>query len=249
MDLFIDFSDAQEGNTVKEETEVKYEKEYDHFTSEFLKALRLTKTDPITFDNLNDDNAFIFKNMWNPYTGEILKGDPFGGIYFSPVSLLRHYYSKRLENLWVDHVDENGNIYEGYYGDSVGIGEDFEVVSRGCYPERYLFRLPITTAYLPIDYDRSIITMGPKLSTSDIRKIDELLKSNYWKNNPYVKKIYKKIGSLLTLKQLYDIAIHKKPSTIKEIYNINIFSKKDAENSDNPDVFINRTAVNLIKKM
>lgn len=161
FDNFINFDDiVQEDVGVQKQTIIiEYDSPYDETTTNYYLAHRRMKTDPIDFTELNDDNAFKFSHMWNPYTGERLGEDVFGPLYINPVSLLRNIYINRLNNLWIKDSDTDEGYFQGYYGDNVGIGEEFHISGRGMYPERYLFRLPIIDLYLTKDHKMSIITM------------------------------------------------------------------------------------------
>ena len=92
-----------------------------------------------------------------------------------------------MNGLWIP--PENG--YEGYYGDLVGAGEDIMIQCRGTYPERYLFRLPISNCYLKKNQKLSIITMGPKLTEREICLLDRLL-NKYWTHHHIYNEFYKK---------------------------------------------------------
>ncbi len=246
---FVDFNDVvQDTIEVKKEPIVlKYDLPYNETTTLYYKAHRAAKTDPIDFMELNDENAFKFKHMWYPYTGERLKEDIFGPLYLNPVNILKTIYINKLNNLWISEATTNQGRYQGYYGDNIGIGDEFYVASRGNYPERYLFRLPIIDLYVPIGHKMSLVTMGPILTDAEINELDKLL-SGPWKNDRYVKKIYPKIKSLANLKKYYDVAICKKPTSLnKSLFTelkINIPSK-----AENMDAFLNRSAVDAIKDM
>jgi hypothetical protein len=55
----------------------------------------------------------------------------------------------------------------------VGSGENINIIGRGECPEKYLFRLPIIDCYLEKDYNKSIITMGPKLTIEEITALSQ----------------------------------------------------------------------------
>ncbi len=181
---------------------------YDHKTEEYYRALRASKCDPITME-MQTDQSFSFPYQWDPYTGERLSEDPHGSLYFDPVALAKHFYHSRTNNLWISESDENGGFYQGYYGDAVGAGEDFEVKGRGNYPEWYLFRLPIPDCYLTEDHNPQIVTFGPKLTNDEIKELDKKLQlmsgiyKRYFRCNP---------PSLVKMKQLYDLAIDRNPN-------------------------------------
>jgi len=164
--------------------------------------------DPIIQIELDDDCAFKFDYMWDPYTGQRTEKDPFGPLYFDPDSLIHYYYINRLKNLWTEPVDENGGYYEGYYDMLVGSGDNINIIGRGECPEKYLFRIPIIDCYLEKDYNKSIITMGPKLTDNEVMMIDELAKKS---PNNYKLMFKKNRPSLYEMKKLYDQAISSNP--------------------------------------
>ncbi len=206
-----------------------YDKEYEDRTIEYYKTLRLRKMDPFVLIDLEDDCAFKFEYTWDPYTGERKEKDPFGPLYFDPDSLIHYFYINRLKNLWTEPSDENGGYYQGYYDMLVGSGENINIVGRGECPEKYLFRIPIIDCYLEKDYNKSIITMGPKLTMEEVKLIDNLANQN---PDNYRKMFRKQRPSLYEMKKYYDDAISSNPKikhkedisedTIKEIkYKIN----------------------------
>lgn len=186
---------------------------FDDSTMLYYKTLRERRMDPVLLTTVNENLAFKFEDQWNPYTGERLGPDPYGPIYFHPDTIIHYLYVNRLNDLWKNEASNNGEYYEGYYDDAVGAGEDIYIESRGSHPERYLFRLPIIDCYiLPSTNKNSIasaiITMGPKLTECEIKKIDELgkkcgssYKETYGKDRP----------SLTQIKKYYDIAICPTP--------------------------------------
>jgi hypothetical protein len=209
-----------------------YDKNYSHTTLEYYKAIRLRKMDPITMNDINTNNVFEFKFMWDPYTGERLGEDPIGPLYFEPENLIKYYYTNRLNGLWVDPIDNSNGYYEGYYDDNIGCGEEMFINGRGYFSEKYLFRLPIIDCYLTNDHKNSIITMGPKLTDKEIILIEEL--ANKQPEN-YKKKFGKNKPNLIDIKKLYDQAIFKLPKI----------------NDDNYSKYykINKNAVDLLIKI
>ncbi len=249
MDIIVNFTEILQphiGVRVQSNTKI-YQSEYDDVTTLYYKAHRIQKTDPITLEELNDNNAFKFSAMWDPYTGTRTTTDSWGPLYFNPINILNNIYCQKLKGLWVDQSEEAEGVYEGYYGENLGSGEDLEIVGRGIYPERHIFRLPIADCYLKPSHSLSLITMGPKLTNKEIREIDRLL-ITHWSHDKIFKKIYKKIGSLYRLKCLYDIAICKNPSKF-DISNIDLRGKQYAPDQEDPDSYLNRTAVEAIKCM
>ena len=134
--------------------------EYDKTTIEKYRVFRLRKMDPIAYVETEDDYAFQFKYIWDPYTGERKDTfDQYGPLFFDPDILIKHYFTKILSKLWVQPSDEKGGFYEGYYDDGAGAGEDFFVAGRGHHPEWYLFRLPIIDCYLTKDHNKQYIIL------------------------------------------------------------------------------------------
>jgi hypothetical protein len=228
-----------------------YDNDYNETTTKFYRTLRENKINAIMQDNtgFNPERAFCFKEQWDPYTGLRIGLDPYGPLYFHPDDLIRYFYTKRLNMLWTDQIDENnGHYVQGYYGDAVGSGEDILIVGRGTYPEAHLFRLPILDCYLQEDSDMSIITMGPKLTIDELQEIDDIAEK-YYKNN-YKDQYGKKRPSLVLMRALYDQAISKTPNLNKipeynNLINKDISKEKLTEYKDRA----NRLAVDALKKL
>ncbi len=182
--------------------------EFDKQTMVYYKSIRQSKLDPIFNKQMDDQTAFVFKDEWDPYTGERLGLDPIGPLYFDPDYLIFHFYKKRLDNLWIKPVDENDGYYDGHYGDAVGASEDFYIASRGHHPEWYLFRLPIIDCYLTKDHNLQHVTFGPKLTTEELKEIDRLSDLS----NTYKQTFKHNKPSLLKMEELYKIAISKEVS-------------------------------------
>ena len=209
LELRVDFSSYNDIPIVKK-TENKHEIKYDHDTREKYRVLRFRKMDPIIFMQIPDEYAFKFKYKWDPYTGERQEEDPNGPLYFDPDLLIKHFYTKRLNKLWVAPKDEyNGGYFHGYYDDGVGSGEDFHLIGRGSHPEWYLFRLPIIDCYLTEDHNKQFITFGPKLTDDEIAEIERL--ANLRINN-YRELFHFNRPSITKIKKIYDIAIAVRPS-------------------------------------
>jgi len=211
-----------------------YKEKYTHDTLEYYKAMRVQKMDPITTELLTDENAFKFSYMWNPYTGERDDKDPYGPLYFNPVSLIKYFYESRYRKLWVEPSETEEGYYEGYYDDGVGAGSEFYIKSRGVNPHWYVFRLPIPNCYLIEDNYTSAVTMGPILTNEEIMEIEE--KAKLWGN--YYRENYRKNKpSLIEMKKLYDLAISKNP----------LSHEKNA--TEEQQMIINRKAVDKLVKM
>lgn len=166
-------SDKNKGLNTKSSNITNINNKYDKTTTETYRIKRQYKIDPLTDNEIPKDLLFQFKYRWDPYTGKIIDEDPIGPLCFNAQTLYDYYYNNRFKGLWNPPEGQ----FQGYYGDLVGSGSNLEVISRGCNPEKYLFRIPIIDCYLPPGHNLSIITMGPILSDDDINKIDELVKS------------------------------------------------------------------------
>lgn len=247
-DMFVDFSDCVE----KKKNKTLYDEDYDATTTKFYRTLRENKINAIMQDNTGfyPERSFKFKYKWDPYTGERLKEDPYGPLYFHPDDLIRYFYNKRLNMLWTDPVDENhGYHLQGYYGDAVGSGEEILIIGRGTYPESYLFRLPIYDCYLQKGNDMSIISMGPKLTNEEVAEIDNIAATVY-KNN-YKEQYGRNRPSLSLMKALYDQAVSREPDIKKftiggsKIDLATLSKEKLKELREKA----NRSAVDMLRKM
>jgi hypothetical protein len=212
---FVDFDDVPEKEVEEDprNNEIYFKTckiEFDETTTVFYKVMRERKLNIFTQeDDIEPDKAFQYRYMWDVFTGEPLGIDPCGPLWFHPVELVHYFAEYCLQNLWHDQVDESGGIYEGYYGDLLGSGDDMYVKGRGHYTELYLFRLPIVDCYMPKDCNLSLITMGAKLTTADLQQIDDLVQKHYVKL--YTKKYKKNPPSLIEMKKYYDNAISSRP--------------------------------------
>ena len=215
--------------------------EYDKTTIEKYRVFRLRKMDPIAYIETEDDYAFQFKYIWDPYTGERKNTfDQYGPLFFDPDILIKHYFTKILSKLWVQPSDEKGGFYEGYYDDGAGAGEDFFVAGRGHHPEWYLFRLPIIDCYLTKDHNKQYITFGPKLTDDEVLEIDMLAN----KRPDNFKQLFgHSRPSLVQMKILYDQAISKTPT---------IANSENQNNSDDLQIsynLANRQAIDKLVKI
>ena len=131
---------------------------------------RLLKRDVFNGEIVPPKECFEYFHMWDAYTGKkINKKDIFGPLCFNGFELCYFYYINRLNGLFNKPEGE----YDGYYGELLGTGEDINIVSRGCYPERYLLRLPVIDSYAHENAKHSHITMGPKLTNEEINRLDD----------------------------------------------------------------------------
>jgi hypothetical protein len=243
-ELFVDFSSCDDTMTIKnstnDETVKKFEIKYDHETREKYRVYRLRKMDPIMYMEIPEELAFKFKYKWDPYTGERQEEDTYGPLYFDPDFLIKYFYTKRLDKLWVNPIDEHNNgYYQGYYDSGVGAGEDFYLIGRGHHPEWYVFRLPIIDCYLTENHNKQLITFGPRLTDEEITEIERL--ANLRPGN-YKNLFQRDRPSLTKIKKFYDIAIAQRPS----IENIKIIDPNELQNHYNMK---NREAVDILLNM
>lgn len=257
MTDFVDFDDCDECDiapTVEKKSLYDmgtHEYEYDSTTLKHYKAIREHKFNvflPESSD-FDPDTAFAYHNMWNPYNGTISGKDPYGPLLFFPDDLIRYFYIRRLDMLWVEPQDDVAlGYYQGYYGDAVGAGVNISVAGRRDYPEKYLFRLPITNCYLPTNHHFSSVTMGPMLTDDQIAEIDKLASMH---DSYYLTAFCTKRPSLKAIKCAYDQAISKTPDishftktmTKEEVKNMSKETLQDYYNK------ANRRAVDLLKKL
>ncbi len=202
----IDFSNLDnklyESNIVSDSNKtIKMSEHYDKTTCETYRIKRLYKIDPISDIEIPKELVFEFKNKWNPYNGFRGDIDDVGPLCFNAINLYDYYYINRYKGLWTPPQDG----FQGIYGDMVGSGKNVTIKSRGTYPEKYLFRLPIIDCYLPPTHNLSVVTMGPELTEQEITQIDSIV----LKLHP--KKSNSKFASLTMLKYYYDRALDVSP--------------------------------------
>jgi hypothetical protein len=232
-DLLVDFEDDE---PVVVEKTVKYDDEYNEDTTVFYRTMREKKCDFVSHDIISckPEHVFQYPYMWDPYTGEKKDTDPFGPLYFMPDELIYIFYKGRLKKLWIPPKDIVGGMdegqYEGCYGEAVGCGEDLDIPTRGKFPESYNFRIPIDDCYLPPDSDKSIPSMGPKLTNEEIMEIEELAEKHH-KNN-YQNVFGKSRPSLVRMKQLYDLALSKTPDLTKVLEEDGVDNKEENLSSE-----------------
>jgi len=211
----IDFSSYFDDNTsqldiISNKTNIILE-QYDKMTNETYRIKRLYKIDPILDNEIPKELIFEFKYKWNPYNGIREKIDDIGPLCFNAINLYDYYYINRYKGLWTPPQDG----FQGIYGDMVGCSKNVTVKSRGTYPEKYLFRLPIIDCYLPLIHNLSIVTMGPELLEQEISEIDMII------TKLHPKKTNSKFASLTMLKYYYDRALDISPDNdldyIKEL--------------------------------
>ena len=206
----IDFNSLNDtdNDNYLETSNIKKKDVFDETTVETYRIKRLYKIDPILDTEIPKELMFEFKFKWNPYNGIRDGLDTVGPLCFNALNLYDYYFTNRYKGLWTPPQDG----YQGMYGDMVGCGKNCCVKSRGQYPEKYLFRLPIIDCYLPPSHKLSIITMGPELTEDEINQIDSIV----LKFHP--KKSNSKFTSLKKLKYYYDCALEMFPDqTSKDI--------------------------------
>lgn len=236
---FVDFDSYSETDNLKASTNNKI---YDIRTTEYYRILRMRKMDPIISVELDESKCFKFYDKWDPYTGERSDKDQDGPLCFHPDVLIQYFHVNRLNNLWVEPIDDNeGYHFQGYYDIAVGSGEDIFVQSRGFCPDKYLFRLPITDCYLTKDHNNNFITLGPKLTDDEIIEIERL--ANLYGDN-YKNMFGKRRPSLSLMKKYYDQAISKNP-VLENIDTAGLSEQKIQELKDK----YNRFAVENLKKI
>lgn len=224
----------------------KYFIEYNNFLKkkennkllDSYKKYREDKIDPLLHITLpidtkySDKDLFKFEYKWNPYTGDRLDIiEENGPLYFDPDTLIHYFYVNRMNNLWI----YNNDNFNGYYGDALGNGPNFNIVGRGDYRNWYLFRLPIPDCYLYKDNNLQSVTMGPKLTDKEIKEI--YTKAKRYGNNYYIN-YKKKRPNLIKLKFHYEKSISNNPDNFdKEILNDN-YVKKLIYNINTKNVYI-----------
>lgn len=243
-DLLVDFDDIEHVQIEEKpiNTDIYFKTcgiEFDDSTTMFYKVMRERNLNVFTQDdNIETDKCFQFRHMWDTFTGERLGLDPCGSLWFHPTELVNYFSSRCLNNLWHEQVDETGGVYEGYYGDLLGCGENMYIIGRGYYTELYLFRLPIVDCYMPKNTNLSLITMGPKLTDEELQEIDNLMDKYYTKM--YLKRFNKNPLSLVQIKKYYDMALNPNPAL--QIIGIS----KDSEHlMSEEELKFNRTKVNM----
>ena len=152
-----------------------YSQKYTNSTFNFIEY-RESRVDPISDQCYgfveNDERAFIVPYTWCSFTGERKGPDPYGPLYFSPENLATYFHSSRLNNIYIDHGNGDFNL-----GPAIGMGPDFNIISRGPHPDWYLYRLPISTCYVPSNKEG--INIAPKLTRDEIVSISNKIR-DFW---------------------------------------------------------------------
>lgn len=195
-----------------ENTKKSIDFQYNFITRETLRMKRLSKRDIFNDEIIPIDECFEYFDMWDAYTGKkIGKKDEFGPLCFNGFELCYFYYINRLNGLFNKPEGE----YDGYYGELLGTGIDINIISRGCYPERYLLRLPVIDCYVYENAKHSHVTMGPILTNDEINKLDDILDYNYKNFN---KIICNSAKLMAKIKYHYDEALNYNPNKNDLIY-------------------------------
>lgn len=184
----------------------KYKENYDETTKGTYRILRKRGICAISQVEVPEDRLFKFKWIWDAITGERLdEEDPYGALCFDVLVLVKWFYDRRCNKLWVENSDENEGFYEGYYDDGVGNGDECYIPGRGHHLHFYLLRLPIMDCYKMKGHDEQIITMGPKLNHDEIKEIHTKAK----KYSDTYKSIYQRsrFPSLVDIERYYKEAI------------------------------------------
>ena len=201
----------------------------------YYERFRVTMTDPILMTELpiiKDKPVFEFKYSWDPYTGE-RTGIAKEPIFFDPDTLIHSIYCKRLNHLWISNED-------GTYGDAIGNGPDFNIKSRGSFPEWYIFRIPDVDKYIPKEHNLQIPTMTPKLTDEEIRQL-YVMALSYGNNYKNTYKINR--PNIIEMKKIYEQAISKEPEIPLKIFN----TEDDYELKNELQLMANRQAVEDLK--
>lgn len=161
------------------------------------------KIDPLLLVDLpliKNKPLYKYSYFWDALSGEVISKDPRGPLYFDPDTLVYYFYTKRLNKLWMNSVDNFG----GTYDDGLGLGKRFYRRDIGYNPQWYLFRLPLHDG----NYNGSLqqTTIGPELSLRDIEEIYNL--SLKYGDNFY-KRFRMERPNLIQLYQTYHEAIKK----------------------------------------
>lgn len=183
---------------------IKYLNNYITINNNFYIQNRINNICPLSFEKLSF--GYLEYRMWNSITGEFLnKNDPFGPLIIDINYLVNYFYVNRLR-----HIYTHGNINQtGLFGDAIGKYPNFFLPGRGSNPQWYLFRLPINDCYID-KKNLKYITMGPKLSIHDIKKIYDLCK----RLNTYQTIFNRPIPNIVELYQIYHKIIERCPYDI-----------------------------------
>lgn len=230
-----------DNNTKKEECVNTYLR-YNFNTRETLRMKRLSRRDIFNDELIQPEERFEYFDIWDAYTGKKTgKHDEFGPLCFNGFELCYFYYINRLNGIWNKPEGE----YDGYYGELLGSGININIVSRGCYPERYLLRLPVIDCYVPEDAKHSHITMGPMLTNDEINKLDDILDYNYKNFN---KIICNSARPMAKIKFHYDEALNSNPDEFDLIYSDFVDEYPELEKKDIIEKY-NRYHVDILRNM
>jgi len=208
---------------------IKYENNYNNSTKNYC-TYRKLNIDPLSLEVM-DVKYPVFKiyKMWDPYTGEFKDNDPFGPLCFDPINLTIYFWTNRYNHLL---KDSNG-IDDISTDDGLGAGVDFKISSKGQYPERYLWRIPIVDCYIEKTnsakeeaFLSSIPKIGPKLQRNDIVELYNLVKKCV---NIQPHRL-SRIPDLPAMYDIYHIAIDPQPDISKIDNSISIIEARNMVN-------------------
>jgi hypothetical protein len=218
---FVNFEDEPEKD--KKDIVSNYY-EYDKTTIETYRINRLLSIDPILNEKISEELNFKFKDKWDPLTGIRTTIDEIGPLCFNAGNVYKFYMKNRTNGLWNPPTNDNTGYFQGYYGDLVGSGINININSRGSFPEKYLFRLPIVDCYLSKNHNHSLVTMGPILSDAEINEIDYIIA---------YKSTLKNQLKLSLIKKWYDKAITDDIDYNKLRNKYNLISERDIKDKYN----------------
>lgn len=220
-----------------------YEMLFDQATMDYVK-FRRDMIDPITYEEMTPDTAFVIDQMWNCMTGEKIGPDPNGPLYVSPVTILRTIRDNLLNGFWME-IDDCVPMY----GEQLGAGENFYVKGRGARPEKYLFRYPFPELYKFKGQNAMIHTTGPKFTNEELERLDNLIEE-YWLDDPYVEELDPDSRSLRVLKKYYHAMLWEDPFELELPEPvISTYSRNYDYIGIDHRSYINRIAVDRVKPL
>ena len=207
-DIFVDFRGTEVDNKfVKKD----YVKKYDDETTNKYKSMRKFRVDPIKREVIDKKiPTFKVKKMWDSLTGLFEdKDDPHGPLHFDPVELAKYFYLHILDHIWREEDEDNyEDVLEEGPLEGLGTGENFLIKGRGEYPEYFVWRLPIKDCYVIEGTEKFIPLKGPKLSLSQIEKLQKLIEKC---PKSHVHKTFINMPNMVHMYKLYMEAINPDP--------------------------------------
>lgn len=239
------FEKNTDGDDKINKKQSKYYKEnYNEFTTQTLRVKRIQGRNIFDDEIIPDEECFKFYQVWDSATGTRLeKFDEYGPICYDVFDLCYSIYIKRLNGLW----HEPDNEFAGHYGQFLGTGKNINIISRGSYPEKYLFRLPNCDAYVHKNIKSSYVTYTPILNDEEIKELDTKLDNILKKYN---KKISNHISSGLIskIKFHYDEALNPNPDKSDKIFKE--ITEENPEFSENDLIYnYNKYHVDQLRSM